>query len=192
MIKYFTGIGSRETPLEIGYLISQIAYKLAKQNYILRSGGALGADKFFEYGCDAAKGKKEIYRPGNENNIERNIKELKEALKYDNINYEYITEDTRLLLRRNVNQILGDSLENEYLKSSFCIFWTPILDIYRKAGGTRIAVRIADKYNIPLFNLLDPAIQQRFNNFTKDIKWEPDIKELQKRTKIKSAQVPLI
>lgn len=193
MNKYYSGVGSRETPLEIGYIMSQIAYKLAKQNYILRSGGALGADKFFEYGCDAAKGKKEIYRPEKElngNNIKRNIKEVTEVLKYDHINYNFLKEYTQLLFRRNVNQILGDSLENEYLKSSFCIFWTPILE--KRQGGTRIVARIADKYHIPLFNLSDPIIKQKMNNFVKDVNWKPEFKELQKRTKIKTAQIPLI
>lgn len=195
MPQYYSGIGSRETPLSIGVLMAKIAYKLAKLNYTLRSGGAHGADQFFEYGCDAGQGKKEIYRPQREdngNNIFRNITEVKQSLVVDNINYDNLKTYTQLLFRRNINQVLGDSLENAYLKSKFCIFWIKTSDIYRKyAGGTRIAVRCADRYNIPLFNLLNSDIHARFTNFIKDVKWEPDIKEFKKLTKI-SGQMTIL
>lgn len=56
---YYTGIGSRETPEEVLSLFTIVGEFLAKKGYILRSGGAKGADKAFEVGCDKAKGKKE-------------------------------------------------------------------------------------------------------------------------------------
>ena len=47
-MKYYTGIGSRETPKDIMQLMSKLAYKLASEGYILRSGAAQGADTAFE------------------------------------------------------------------------------------------------------------------------------------------------
>jgi predicted Rossmann fold nucleotide-binding protein DprA/Smf involved in DNA uptake len=47
-VKYYAGIGSRETPLPLKTTISYIANYLNSQGYILRSGGAPGADNMFE------------------------------------------------------------------------------------------------------------------------------------------------
>lgn len=41
---YYTGVGSRETPKEVLNYFSKLAYFLASNNYILRSGHAQGAD----------------------------------------------------------------------------------------------------------------------------------------------------
>ena len=49
--KYYTGIGSRETPDSILSLFNDIVFQLAGLGYTLRSGGADGADTAFEEGC---------------------------------------------------------------------------------------------------------------------------------------------
>jgi predicted Rossmann fold nucleotide-binding protein DprA/Smf involved in DNA uptake len=59
-MKYYTGIGSRETPEDILEFMKEIASKLESLGWILRSGGAPGADLAFENGV---KEKKEIYIP---------------------------------------------------------------------------------------------------------------------------------
>ena len=59
MSKYFAGIGSRETPPEIQTLMAQITEELCSQGYILRSGGAKGADTAFQTG--APEDQMEIY-----------------------------------------------------------------------------------------------------------------------------------
>ena len=41
---YYAGIGSRETPTEILNIFENIGFYLAKNNFILRSGHAGGAD----------------------------------------------------------------------------------------------------------------------------------------------------
>lgn len=55
----YTGIGSRETPPEIQEIMTNYARKLDKLGFILRSGGAMGADTAFEKGST----NKEIYLP---------------------------------------------------------------------------------------------------------------------------------
>ena len=56
----FAGIGSRETPPEVLQEMSGITEYLESQGFVLRSGGAKGADKAFERGSRHAT-RKEIY-----------------------------------------------------------------------------------------------------------------------------------
>lgn len=58
-MKYYTGIGSRSTPKDILNIMVKLSAKLNKEGYILRSGGADGADLAFEQ----ASTNKEIYLP---------------------------------------------------------------------------------------------------------------------------------
>ena len=46
----YTGIGSRETPVEIAAKMTELAVRLDALGYTLRSGGAQGADTFFDGG----------------------------------------------------------------------------------------------------------------------------------------------
>ena len=67
MNKYYTGVGSRETPKDVLDLMEKIAYKLSKKGWILRSGGAEGADSAFFQGCEKYSSTPiaEIYIPWN-------------------------------------------------------------------------------------------------------------------------------
>ena len=62
-MRYYTGVGSRKTPGAIFDLMGEIGRNLAIDGYVLRSGGASGADTAFEQGCDLHEGMKEIYLP---------------------------------------------------------------------------------------------------------------------------------
>lgn len=61
-IRYYAGIGSRETPPYVQKLMTEIAAVLEQRNFVLRSGGANGADKAFENGV-VNKQEAEIYVP---------------------------------------------------------------------------------------------------------------------------------
>jgi hypothetical protein len=60
---YYAGIGSRETPAAIQDFFTKLAKRLAQLGFVLRSGGAVGADTSFERGCDEVGGAKEIFLP---------------------------------------------------------------------------------------------------------------------------------
>ena len=62
-MRYYTGIGSRNTPQNICSLMANIAKKYANAGWVLRSGGAEGADTAFQNGAVIAHGKQEIYIP---------------------------------------------------------------------------------------------------------------------------------
>jgi predicted Rossmann fold nucleotide-binding protein DprA/Smf involved in DNA uptake len=50
-MKYYAGIGSRETPKDICLYMTAIAKRLASLGYTCNSGGADGADSAFERGA---------------------------------------------------------------------------------------------------------------------------------------------
>jgi len=157
---YYTGIGSRETPNDILWKMVFLAAKLAKLNWILRSGGADGADSAFEFGCDKAQGKKEIYLPWKDFNKNKSPHFLIPAKAYDisaevHPHWNYLKLPVKKLMARNAQQILGENLDT---KSIFVVCWTPdgcISDETRsqKTGGTGQAISIASLCDIPVFNL---------------------------------------
>ena len=118
----------------------------------MRSGGAEGSDKAFENGCDKVNGEKEIYLPwrgfnGSDSNlIVSNPKAFEIAEKYHPYWFN-LKQGAQKLQARNSHQVLGQDLET---LSSFIICWTKG---GKKIGGTAQAIRIADDYNIPVFNM---------------------------------------
>jgi len=148
-MKYYTGIGSRKTPKEILYIMKDIATQLALKDFILRSGGADGADKEFEYGCDLVNGKKEIYLAKH-----CTLNAQKIALQFHPA-WNRCSPYAQLLHGRNTFQVLGRDLSTS---SNFLICWTQ--DGCKnhktrtiKTGGTGTAISIADHYNVPIYNL---------------------------------------
>ena len=61
MKRFYAGIGSRETPIEYLQLFTRVATYLEGNNFMLRSGGAKGADQAFEAGV--TDNNYEIYLP---------------------------------------------------------------------------------------------------------------------------------
>lgn len=150
-MKYYAGIGSRETPNEILIIFEIIGKYLANKSYILRSGHASGADQAFECGCDAVEGKKEIYLPwkGFEGSDSKLIVENVEAFKIVQKYHPYwhnLSQGARKLQARNSHQVLGLDLQTP---SDFVICWTKN---GKGQGGTGQAIRIAKAYDIPIFD----------------------------------------
>lgn len=156
MAKYYTGVGSRETPDDVLALMKEIAVKLAYEGYVLRSGGAPGADSAFEQGCDEVLGEKRIYLPwrGFNGRDSRHYRICNSALamaEHFHPAWKNLTQGARKLHARNIYQVLGYSLES---KSEFVVCWTP--NGVAK-GGTRTAILVAEKEKIDVFNLFKPS-----------------------------------
>ena len=150
MTNYYTGIGSRNTPPEILSLMSKIAIFLSKKNYILRSGGANGADTSFSKFID--DNKKQIFLPwkGFNNNYNHKYPITEDAQKMAkefHPAWENCSEGARKLHSRNCYQVLGYDLKTP---SKFVICWTPNGKL---KGGTSTSLRIAKKNNIKIYNL---------------------------------------
>lgn len=153
----YAGIGSRETPPDIQSLMTTIAFGLAERDFILRSGGARGADSAFEVGAGLSK---EIFLPwkGYENNPSTLFNVPKEAIalaKTLHPAWDALTDGMRKMHARNCCQILGGTLDRPV---SFVVCWTPDglsneKDRTRKSGGTATAIVLANRRNIPVYNL---------------------------------------
>ncbi len=157
-MKSFAGIGSRETPQECLEILRDACEYLANKGYILRSGGADGADSWCEKGCDLANGEKEIYLPWkgfNYNNSNLYLENLKNYEQAKEIAAKYhpawgrLRESVKLLMGRNCHQILGKSLDNP-VKFVLCYC---VVKNGEFMGGTGQACRHAKDLNIPIFNL---------------------------------------
>lgn len=146
---HYSGIGSRQTPENILKRMENLAVELAKKGYILRSGGAEGADSAFERGCDKAEGEKEIFLPwkkfnNNSSPLYTPHKEAFEIIKELHPIYNQLSQGVKKLHARNVHQILGKDLTSP---SKFVIYWS------KGKGGTIMAIKVAEIYNVPVFNL---------------------------------------
>lgn len=156
MLSYYAGIGSRNTPPEILHLMKESAKILCDQGYTLRSGGARGADQAFESAV-WRKDMKEIYKPNNE--IQGWAFELAQKyLLWGSL--DKLDPFVQKLLARNMMIMLG-SVGNSPVK--FVICWSKTLNIYDKeAGGTGYALRLAKDRNIPIYNLRDTKVRNKF------------------------------
>ena len=132
-----------------------------KKGWLLRSGGARGADTGMETGCYKGNGHAEIFIPfAGFNNIEvgqtQNVryiepnfhsKKLQKLAAANHPNWEACDEKVRKFHMRNVCQILGEKLDSP---TSLVICWTPGGEV---VGGTGLALRLAQSLSIPVYNL---------------------------------------
>lgn len=149
-----TLVGSREAPAFALELASKIGKYLAERGCVRRSGDAIGMDqawlKFGPYDKD------EVFRPSNDGrgiNVQDYLLDEYEEIArslvphYDN---EKTSRIAQLMHSRNVCQVLGLYLDKP---SDYLLFWAPETARGQVSGGTRTAVRLARRHNIPCFNL---------------------------------------
>jgi len=153
-MKYYAGIGSRETPIKICQLMTRIARQAAKDGYTLRSGGADGADLAFEAGASL----KEIYVPwlgfnGSKSTLLPTPEAFEMAAKFHPA-WNRCSRGARALHARNCHQVLGHGLKTPVER---VICWTLNAS---GSGGTGQAIRIAKAHNIIIDDLGDPEIEK--------------------------------
>ena len=145
---YYAGIGSRKTPEDILKKMRVLGFVFAEAGYILRSGGADGADTAFEQGCRAADGKREIFLPWKDFN--KNGSELFppspaafDMAKQFHPAWDKLSTAGKKLHARNSHQVMGRDLT------------TPVSFVlcYAEGGGTEQAIRIATAAKIPVINM---------------------------------------
>ncbi len=195
MRKYYTGVGSRQTPFYILYMMSEIAIILEKKGYVLRSGCATGADAAFEDVLEDPKNNAEIYIPNKGfpfkmGTIFKNhyiIPEERFGTGIDGLyckatrlihNYDihkgwkYCKPHIMKLHNRNMFQVLGIDLKS---KSDFNVCYTRgkellYTDTTRDTGGTGTSINASDIYKVPLFNLSYTPHYRRLQGFIKENK----------------------
>lgn len=144
-MKYYAGIGSRQTPQNILNNMTILAASLDARSYILRSGGAKGADKAFEAGAKQSI----ILRPKHATGEARAI-----AASFHPA-WHNCDEYARNLHGRNAQIILGEKLNSPV---DFVLCWTP----NETRGGTSLGIKIARHNNIPVYNF---AVELKLEEF---------------------------
>ena len=165
-MNFYAGIGSRETPGEVLDLMHALAVYLRADGWVLRSGGAEGADVAFEQGASQAK---RIYLPWPEFNGSCSDLERPEAWTFEvaakhHPAWERLSQGGQKLQARNVHQVLGHRghhpnvpRHSEPDPSRFVICWTKD---GKASGGTGQAIRIAEAYGIEVRNLHNPETRE--------------------------------
>lgn len=160
----YAGIGSRACPSEKLLECKNYAQQLAELGYVLRSGGADGCDFAFELGCDVIGGKKEIFLPWKDFNKNKSPlydicdDALKIAERF-HPNWKRLSEPARKLMARNAYQVLGKDLKTPV---DFIVCWTENAEM---KGGTAQALRMAQHYNIKVYNIADFKQQNGLDSF---------------------------
>jgi len=166
MAMFYAGIGSRKTPDHVLVGMSEAARKLSDTGWCLRSGGAKGADSAFQSGV--INDCMEIYRPSPEQQYDAELwnQAIEIAAKSHPV-WRACSDYAKALHARNVFQVLGADLNTP---SRFIMCWTPDgaelwKDTTRATGGTGTAIRIADMYGVPVFNLANEPVVNRINHW---------------------------
>lgn len=172
-MEFYTGIGSRETPIHIQQSMVEIASHLYEKGLRLRSGHAKGADQAFE---DATPhlGECEIYLPWEgfqgsssnwdgfytPNSFPHNVQERAYMIaRQYHPAWHRCSPKAQDMHCRNVHQVLGKTLDRP---SKFVVCWTPG---GKAGGGTGQAIRIARGVDVPVFDLGDERNQQLFMEY---------------------------
>lgn len=155
-MNFYAGIGSRKTPERILNQMNAIAIMLQQDGWILRSGGAAGADTAFEQGAGV---KKEIFYARDADAAAMNLAEQYHPA------WTRCSSSAQKLLARNGYQILGRDLKTP---SKFVVCWTPDGG---PSGGTDQALRIAAAHDIPIFNLHRASADKALRDFLTSLRW---------------------
>lgn len=116
---------------------------LHELGYLMRSGGAIGADQAFERG---AGNRTTIYLPSNDHPMWTEVFTM-----HFHPNPGKLTASGWQLMCRNAMQILG---KDGNTPVQFVICWTAD---GKASGGTGQAIRIAKEFDIPVYNLYNKS-----------------------------------
>lgn len=167
----YTGIGSRDLPNDIRLFMEELGKFLSKKNYVLRSGGADGAD----LACELNAEHKEIFLPwkGFNNNPselylksfskEINQKSAELARRFHPV-YDQLSYGAQCMMKRNMHQVLGIDLETP---SDFVVCWTKN---GKDVGGTGTAIRCAWAHSVPVYNLYNETDTKSFRTLMNMVK----------------------
>lgn len=154
-MKTYAGVGARATPPEFLHLIETLAEKLERARYLLRTGGAPGADTAFTKGVRAFE--LELYLPWPRFNghpwatLERPTAAAVNIAAAHHPAWADLDWKSRMLHARNSHIVLGRDCNDPV---DFLVCWTRG---GRTVGGTGQAIRVARAYDVPVYNLANPV-----------------------------------
>jgi hypothetical protein len=159
----YAGVGSRRAPPEALATMARIAGLLAGDGWLLRSGGAAGADAAFEEGAARAGGLREVWIP--EDGFRgRSVREPEVRLPAPEAAgvaaafhpaWDRLGPRARALIARTSHVVLGADLRTP---ADVVVCWTPDGG---GAGGTGQAIRVASGHGVPVLDLGAPRSRGR-------------------------------
>ena len=169
---YFTGVGSRTTPIAVRHKMTALGPILERRGYHLTTGDAAGADAAFAAGfspervfCFGISSRqnprvicpKLVLSPDSYRKIESLARSLHPS-------WGRCGAHARELHTRNMAQVLGLNLDEP---SRFLLCWTPdgaesaSKPTSRATGGTGQAIRCALLHDIPVINMQNAGWNKR-------------------------------
>ncbi|WP_205617365.1 A1S_2505 family phage non-structural protein [Pelomicrobium methylotrophicum] len=152
----YAGGGARHAPLPVLRRMTRIAQRLEARGYVLRTGGGNDTDSAFEAGC----AKKEVFLPwpgfnGRTSAFDSVSEEALAVASAAHPAFRRLTAEARLLAGRESHRILGADLRTP---ADFLVCWTPDgaqseAEIGRETGEAALAIALADRWAVPVFNL---------------------------------------
>lgn len=160
----YTGVGSRELTKQGAAMVRDVANALYEHQYILSTGDAAQGcdDVFWDQTPD---GYKKRYGPFGKTvySVQTCVIDPEQP-SYEIANriaglthpaWRWIPDWMKELHTRNVFQVLGEQVN---CPSEFLVCWTPdgaesCSETSKKTGGTGTAIRVADTFGVPVFNL---------------------------------------
>jgi hypothetical protein len=174
LARTYAGIGSRATPSDTLDLIESIAAALARDGWVLRTGGSPGADQAFYRGARAAHGPVELYLPWPGFEVEARGDEDGDVRVFPAPSedayalaarchpaWDGLPSAARHLLARDGHQVLGIDLDTPV---RFVVCWTADGSLdgrSPRSGGTGQTLRIAHHHGLRIVNLARPDHVQR-------------------------------
>jgi len=166
----YAGIGARKTPLDVLERMSRLSLRLNELEYTLRSGAAVGADAAFELNSSL----KEIYLPkpgfnGNRSKLTGPSLTAMRLASYLHPTWKTLPLGIQKLMARNCHQVLGEKLDDPV---DFLVCWTPDgVETFdkrtRNTGGTGLAIELADRFQVPVFNLRNKDAVERLGEYVR-------------------------
>lgn len=182
----YAGVGSRKTPPPVQAHIRRIAEVLQQRGWVLRSGGAEGADAAFWEGAGLGYRSRnpdlaapfgevpapfgELFRPGREVGRDTcaddavGVAESLELAAPHHPLWARLPGYTKHLLARNVRIVLGRLPKSAPAPVRFVLCWTPDgaeRETTVHTGGTGHTIRVAVASGIPVLNIVSGNFRQR-------------------------------
>lgn len=154
MNKSYAGVGSRKALTIAPYIEAEMTYiarQLELRKYMLRSGGAPGPDQWFERGVQNPDNKQIFLAKkgmfGNDSPLYGVCNRAMEIAEEIHPSWSSLSPLAKNLHARNVYQILGQNLDDPV---EFVVCWTKD---GKAVGGTRTAIMLAKRFDVPILNL---------------------------------------
>lgn len=170
LVGWYAGVGSRRAPPWVCLSLTDLALRLEHHRFGLRSGGAKGCDRAFETGATI----KRIYRPigsklWNPNHLIIDnpdiVAQATVIARRHHAVFDKLPVYAQALMVRNIFQVLGEDLNTHSL---WVLCWTPDgaeTKTSSATGGTGQAIRVANEYGVPVFNIYHRDAVERLADF---------------------------